>query len=289
MGYIYLLRLREFVRLNEDVFKLGRTGDIFIRISQYPKDSDVYFYCWVEDEVEMETLLLRCLCQKFIQRTDIGREYFQGPLKSILNVMNSLIFEEPEPAQENTVPPKQMDATLAISKFYDQYKNEFENKIIKITDMYQRFLDWTSNENILTKVSCKKLTTNLKDIYNVKTVMHTYEDGACMSCNFVKDKPRIGDTIFAFLKWYVEQNKDAQKIKIPICRIMDEFQLWASQNDVEHNYNASSLGAAMCEKIKYVKDPLTLSKKRFNFGMAYTINSNNFVKFLNRFSKSQMA
>ena len=40
-GYIYLIRLREFVRLKEETYKIGRTTKTANnRLSKYPKDSE---------------------------------------------------------------------------------------------------------------------------------------------------------------------------------------------------------------------------------------------------------
>lgn len=40
-GYLYVIQEREFVRSDEDVYKVGRTYNVAQRLSQYPRGSDL--------------------------------------------------------------------------------------------------------------------------------------------------------------------------------------------------------------------------------------------------------
>lgn len=79
INYIYLIREREFVRLNENVYKIGKTEmEPNTRLSGYPKKSEILLFLIVDNCHKSENLLIEEFKKKFIWRKDIGREYFEG-------------------------------------------------------------------------------------------------------------------------------------------------------------------------------------------------------------------
>ena len=85
-GYIYLLREREFLKTNEEIYKIGKTINIKNRMPSYPKDSRLYlcFYCPSDiDAVEKHLIsVLERSCLR--KRTDIGSEYFEGDVREMM-------------------------------------------------------------------------------------------------------------------------------------------------------------------------------------------------------------
>ena len=80
-GYIYLLQEREFISLKKPVFKIGRTGHHpNQRLSKYPKDSELHIVIGVDDHLYAESHLLKKFRLSFVNRIDIGAEYFEGDL-----------------------------------------------------------------------------------------------------------------------------------------------------------------------------------------------------------------
>ncbi len=77
-GYIYIIKLREFIKSGESIFKIGRTDNLLRRLGQYPKGSIPIFTTWVRNCVAMESLVKLECCTNFIQRKDIGIEYFEA-------------------------------------------------------------------------------------------------------------------------------------------------------------------------------------------------------------------
>ena len=75
-GMIYLIQEREFVNKEESVFKIGRTQNIWARMSKYPKGSQIISCNKCNDTVAYESHLIGVFCHKFKARPDIGREYF---------------------------------------------------------------------------------------------------------------------------------------------------------------------------------------------------------------------
>ena len=88
-GFMYLLQTRESIRLEENVYKIGKTHNIEQRLSQYPKGSILHKKFRVSDRHLSERIMLREFNEKFKRRDDMGNEYFEGDLREMLK-----IFEE---------------------------------------------------------------------------------------------------------------------------------------------------------------------------------------------------
>jgi hypothetical protein len=99
---IYLLREREFVRLNEDVYKIGRSSNIKNRMNNYPKSSNIELMIGCQDSVGVEKALLEIFRKEFKQMKEYGSEYFQGDklemIKIITNFVNNKtkVIEKPK-------------------------------------------------------------------------------------------------------------------------------------------------------------------------------------------------
>ena len=80
-SYVYLIREREHIRLKEEIYKLGKTTqEPNSRLAGYPKDSQVVLYMDVPDCHKTEKTLRREFDERFTNRRDIGREYYEGDL-----------------------------------------------------------------------------------------------------------------------------------------------------------------------------------------------------------------
>ena len=111
-SYIYLLREREFIRLEELTYKIGKTTqDPQKRFESYPKGSEVLFYLAVEDCHEFERRLLAIFRAKFTQRREYGAEYFQGqPIEMITTIMDQ--FKEHLHAEANAEAPEPLTSPV---------------------------------------------------------------------------------------------------------------------------------------------------------------------------------
>ena len=91
-SYIYLLQEREFVRLNENVFKIGMTNQAgYGRFNNYTKGSILLFHIICDDCRIVERELISQFRLLYKQRKDIGNEYFEGDYKSMIDVMYSYV------------------------------------------------------------------------------------------------------------------------------------------------------------------------------------------------------
>lgn len=88
-GHIYMIKEREFVNANLNVYKIGKSTKIVNRMPSYPKNSLIYFIVYVPYDVHKIEKILISECDKnFIQRQDIGREYYECNLQSIMHLLN---------------------------------------------------------------------------------------------------------------------------------------------------------------------------------------------------------
>lgn len=76
-GHIYVVKEREFLKTNENIYKIGRSKNIVNRMPSYPKSSRIYTILYVKDVVEVEKYIIDRFDGLFIKRTDIGSEYYE--------------------------------------------------------------------------------------------------------------------------------------------------------------------------------------------------------------------
>lgn len=95
MPYIYIIQEREFIKLGENVWKIGFTDkEIWERIRQYPKGSLVIMCAYVENGRYTENIFKRQLecCSEVKTRRDIGCEYFECVLQVICAIFTESLF-----------------------------------------------------------------------------------------------------------------------------------------------------------------------------------------------------
>jgi hypothetical protein len=129
------MHVREF--LDTNVYKIGRTENIQKRINNYPKGSRLLFnvfshYTISHYTISQETELIHMFSRTFHQRSDIGRENFQGDHKLMMNTILDYVlsFSEPvdlTPPVNDPTPPviyRQLDPTIVVMEFVDQCREE---------------------------------------------------------------------------------------------------------------------------------------------------------------------
>lgn len=92
-GHIYIFQEREFITLNQPIYKIGKTRDVIQRYGQYPKGTKVMFCVEVDKVLESEGKLITMLREKFINRKDIGREYFEANKEAFLKCVMGYMYQ----------------------------------------------------------------------------------------------------------------------------------------------------------------------------------------------------
>ena len=92
-GHIYIFKLREHILLKQNVYKVGYTErNILKRLSEYPKESMCYFSINVLDCRNAELKMIKLFTKFFKNRTDIGREYFEGSVLDMIEKINLILL-----------------------------------------------------------------------------------------------------------------------------------------------------------------------------------------------------
>jgi len=101
LEFVYLLQEREFVRLNESTYKVGKTTQPRLkRFDQYPNGSEVLFFRCVKNSSRIESLMIEELKKSFTLMKCYGSEYFNGDKFHMIRTINRIIDQEENPDLE---------------------------------------------------------------------------------------------------------------------------------------------------------------------------------------------
>jgi hypothetical protein len=140
MEYIYLLQEREFIRMNENVYKIGKTKQENVsRFTQYPKGSVLILHAACGNCDESEKKIINLFKEKYIMRTDIGAEYFQGSVVLMLKDFYEILTQDPiiQPtapatAATNIAPVQKTPPSPKIPKNIREFRaNVYKEKCMK--------------------------------------------------------------------------------------------------------------------------------------------------------------
>ena len=122
--YIYLLQEREFIRMNEPIYKIGKTTqDNHSRFFQYPKGSILLLQIICNDCSNNEKEIKKLFKNKYKQRKDYGIEYFEGDYNIMIkDIFNIIPEEKKNDKKECKQTNKQICLTLQP---HSQYKNSY--------------------------------------------------------------------------------------------------------------------------------------------------------------------
>jgi hypothetical protein len=160
--YIYLVKLREHIKSNENIYKIGKTTQINTkRFRGYPKGSIVLFQIICSDCHKTENDIKQLFKSKYIQRKEYGNEYFEGNHQDMikdmflisdccLNIKFSNILEEFE---EEDVSSEELE-NLFLGKRFNTNDDRLCESISSFVDYghYIGNLDKLINENQIIKV-----------------------------------------------------------------------------------------------------------------------------------------
>ncbi len=132
VGYIYLIQLREFNRINEQTYKIGRTENINRRKKEYPKDSIQLYSRAVNNEFKLEILILDKLKIVFKQEQKYGTEYFSGEYTKMIKLINKIIDKHDDSISEN--------------------KNHIIESYAKIKILFVELIDSVNQKELITNV-----------------------------------------------------------------------------------------------------------------------------------------
>ncbi len=148
-GYIYILIEREFIKTEENVYKIGKTKQEYMkRFKQYPKDSVLIeqIYCEHCDEIERE--LIKLFKVKYTQRRDIGIEYFEGDVKDMVHTIFTVWNSYGAPVMD-------VEEISSVSDWMSILQERMIGEIITTyKEMWQQYILWSNADITLAKFIC---------------------------------------------------------------------------------------------------------------------------------------
>jgi phage/plasmid-associated DNA primase len=152
-NYVYLLRRGDL--LNQNIYKIGRTAqENFNRLYQYPKGTVSILYDLCTDCKKYETEILNCFKNKYIQRTDIGREYFEGNPEDMKNDIRHILqgdnlqslFNQNEQGNSTTNQDDNPKFLSSQNRRGHLYLPELSDAMMQV-EFYKRLFDTCYDEN----------------------------------------------------------------------------------------------------------------------------------------------
>jgi hypothetical protein len=130
VNYIYLIHEREFIKTGEKIYKIGRSRQEHNkRANQYPKQSVLLYQIICDNCIKLETILLQEFKNKFIKRTDIGNEYFEGEFEAMIDTINH-VRKNINEYTDNTQSEKELLSVLKHQSKQEKIKQLEEEKIL---------------------------------------------------------------------------------------------------------------------------------------------------------------
>lgn len=103
-NYVYLVQTREFIRFNEQTYKIGRTErEPQKRLSGYPKGSRMILFMEVNNCRLLETQLKISFKKKFKQMKEYGMEYFNGNLEDMISEFQDVVENDKSSSITNAI------------------------------------------------------------------------------------------------------------------------------------------------------------------------------------------
>jgi hypothetical protein len=165
-NYIYLLQEREFIKTEENIFKIGKTTKNNLqRFSQYPKGSKLLYQFVCDDCHTTENILLEIFKKEFKQRTDIGREYFEGDYK----IMGDTIYENIRKTTyiKEHILEKMKETGIELRESLNSFENhKYEYNIYWIS-FFDYFNYVVNSVEKLEKKGCKIDGKSIIDIFKI--------------------------------------------------------------------------------------------------------------------------
>ena len=143
MEYVYLVIEREFVHSDQSVYKIGRSSqENNSRIQQYPKGTQLICQLRVMDSHFLEREIIQLFKHKYIQRSDIGREYFEGDSYHMQLDIFTLI------STYNFIVP---NTSSLFSEFLQNHRSHMKPVLLQLVRVYKKKLLTTRIEPVTKK------------------------------------------------------------------------------------------------------------------------------------------
>jgi len=188
IGYIYLLQERAFIKTKENIYKLGKTKQENLkRIQNYPNGTKLIIQLECENCDINEKNLIIIFKQKFMQRIDIGTEYFEGDKYEMISIIYNVVMDYNKIVETDN---KIVETDNKIVET-DNKIVETDNKIVETDNKILKTNNKIVNSNILCHI-CNFTTKNKNEfekhvrskqhIDNLENKKNNIDDNTCSKC-----------------------------------------------------------------------------------------------------------
>ena len=245
--YIYLLREREFLNLNINICKFGRTSrGPSKRIDQYPKGSQIFLVIDVNNCINAEKEIKKEFLRLFIQKKDIGVEYFEGNINEMKRVVYD-VAKKFEIDYSNNGNIKTPDLAYPYDSIYDEFNKLY---LLKGNDNY--VLSWID----LKKYFTKWVTDNKKNISSGEALNYFEKEIFKNKRGYIRFKNEVGEEK-RLRGWRGYKLINSKKNNNPYEDYVDNF----IKKNIESIVQWSQLKYSFCEWYKNnVSNPVPKSK-----------------------------
>lgn len=209
-GYIYIVHTREFINLNKNIYKIGRTKNILNRIKNYPKGSEYLFVTTSFDEIAREKEIINCFKLNFIQKKEFGTEYFEGDIYKMIFLIKKIIFDHDDiintESNSNTDTDNNINTKNIINK--NKYQCDKCQKSFKQKGHLDNHLN-KKNSCIKKNLDDNDLNIELKKINEISSdILKKYLDN--LTCVYCKKKFSRKDTVVNHVESRCKKKKELE-------------------------------------------------------------------------------
>lgn len=142
--YVYLLQ-KSTIDVELNIFKYGKTTDVFRRFYGYPKNSELLYLKRVKNSHHVEKEIKRIFATIFKHEPAYGREYFSGNAKLMKRHIDEILEETEELIEEDLI---------------EEIKEQYKNYLVINFDDDSQFSDNDENDNDELKYKTKCISQN---------------------------------------------------------------------------------------------------------------------------------
>lgn len=233
-NYCYIIQEREFIKTKESIYKIGKTAKgCCKRFKKYPKGSILILLLKVDCCDIIENKIINIFDYKFIQRKDIGREYYEGCITDMIKEMEHIV------KNEINIPHDEKIAQLI--NLNNDMEKQLDEKNKEINILRQEIEKYKDTDKILLKKSINevkkenKIVTmkeNIFDNFMMFLNKNTQKTNNCKDnkkLNFLYDKLK-NDSYYTNLNFESKRMGNYKYICNEVEKTLKEYFVPTSSN-----------------------------------------------------------
>ena len=201
MEGIYLIHPRELIKLNKEIYKIGRSFDLDTRVKTYPRGSQIIFLFSCKNSVVYEKILINIFKNKFKQSRYYGSEYFEGSKDLMLKIMLEFIYKNlinDINTNNNNLALNNLIKDNIVNNFVDDKEENINDLAIDTNIIFNDVINnqiisdvVVNNEEINNIIVNTEAINNeaISDIVVSNSIYNKNNDRTCPTCKYIFPYP----------------------------------------------------------------------------------------------------